>query len=158
MTTIVDFTYLSTVFRNEQQTWNFVRGTKQSKGRPTNPKDWSTALMKQVLPRFLSPTKFLSCFWLISFRAFLASEGRFSTPLEPSTDKDLLRLLPVSDFVTESLDSSPPLMMEPLQTLPPSLLPPTPSLSLLLLFSIKTLRIWFNFSDGVSLTTKSSQE
>ena len=126
----------------------------------TNPKDWSTALMKQVLPRFLSPTKFLSCFWLISFRAFLASEGRFSTPFDPSTDKDLLRLLPVSDFETESLDSSPPLTMLPLQTfsllsLPP---PPPPPSSPFLLKSIKTLRIWFSFSDGVSFTTKSSQE
>jgi len=82
--------------------------------------------MKQVLPRFLSPTKFRSCFWFSSFRAFLADDGRFSTPFDPSTERDLLRPLPASDFGAESLDSSSPLTTFPLQTLTsPSLLSAT---------------------------------
>jgi hypothetical protein len=68
--------------------------------------------MKHVLPKFLNPTRFLICFWLISFRAFF---GRFSTPFDPSTDNDLLRLDPASDLESFEDSSPSPFVTFPLQ-------------------------------------------
>ena len=117
--------------------------------------DCSTALMKQVLPRFLSPTRFFSCCFCAAtaLRARLLA-GRFSE--DPVLSQDFERflderlLLTAPGFPTNSFSS-----LDPLSE--PVLLAPSDDADAEAESESSLLRIASSFESGVSLMMKSSQ-